>query len=301
MGQLNEKFPRLVLGDHGFLPQYGSKLTRLEVIERMRLALSNGITALAAGERFVSDAVIESFGREKLPPVWVRHVDLPLLLQGQKLDLSRAFSTTRATAERELQPTLMTDPVMGPFFDAHRHAPPYSSADCRTLEIDPKALGALEYEICSLRPQLITFGGDVLDFAISCNRQDLITECFSELASAAAKTNASLYLCTYIGFAMRERFDQVLSLPGIDGFMLTVNSAGGGMLPSSKELLAAVAESEKQVAAMHVLLFGKLAPASAIKNVLSIPNVRTAIVGASRPENILALSKAADQINTALR
>ena len=100
---------------------------------------------------------------------------------------------------------------------------------------------------------------------------------------------------------MRDRFDQVLSLTGIDGFMLTVNSVGGGMLPSATELLAAVAEREKPVAAMHVLLFGRLTPTTALKDVLSIPNVRTAIVGASRPENIIALCKAAEQVNATSR
>lgn len=292
MRRLLSEFPRLVLGDHGFLPQYGSRLTPVEITGRMRLALQHGLRALAAGERFVSDAAMEAFRNEGVSPMWVRHVDLPLQLDGQPISLPRAFATLRDVALAEIGSTLSVDPVMGPFFDSHKVAAPYASADCERMLLDGNAVTGLVEEMLELKPQLVTVGGDILDFVMACDRSDLAVAFLDTVAEAADRSGACVYLCTYLGFGWPGRFAPILGRTYIDGFMLTMNSEGGGMIPSQAAVRDAVIRNAKPIAAMHVLLFGKLDAPTAIAQVLAEPHVRMAIVGASKPENILRLCEA---------
>jgi hypothetical protein len=292
MRALPQAFPRVVLGDHGFLPQYGSKLTRSEITDRMRLAIRCGVTALAAGDRAVSEAAIDAFRSENCAPIWVRHLDLPLLLDGEPILLPRAFSLLRSVATSEIGARLSTDPVMGPFFDAHRTATPYTPADCMRMTLDGRAVDTLNHEIITLKPQLVTLGGDVLDFAMASDRHDLALAFLWAIAAATHQIGACLFLCTYLGFGWPARFAPILADTGIDGFMLTVNGHGAGMVPSPQVLLEAVTRKAKPVAAMHVLVFGQIKPEPAIEYALGIPFVRTAIVGASKPSNIKALCDA---------
>lgn len=298
MRYLSTAFPSIVLGDHGFLPQYGSQLTRSEIVERMRLALQHGICALAAGERFVSDAVIEAFQSENRSPIWVRHLDLPLQLDCGPIALPRAFATVCHVALEEIGPTMLADPVMGPFFDACKTAAPYTAADCQRLTLDKQAVADLTGEILSLKPQLVTLGGDVLDFIMASDRADLAITFLAAISEAAERVQVPVFLCTYLGFGWPERFAPILAQPGVDGFMLTINSQAGGMIPSRDAMLDAIAREGKPVAAMHVLLFGKIEVQEAIADVLAKPFVRTAIVGASRPENIMALCAAGGAIQS---
>jgi hypothetical protein len=289
MRRLHTEFPGIVLGDHGFLPQYGSRLTPLEITGRMQFALRHGLRAIAAGERFVSDSAMEAFRNERLSPMWVRHVDLPLQLERRAINLSRAFATLRYVALREIGSALYGDPVMGPFLDSYKKAAPYTSADCGRMNLDSNAVAGLVEEMLDLKPQLVTVGGDILDFVMACDRTDLAVAFLDAVSEAADRTGACVYLCTYLGFGWPERFAPILGRTCIDGFMLTMNSDGAGMIPSQGAVRESVIQHAKPIAAMHVLLFGKLDAPTAIAQVLAEPHVRMAIVGASKPENILRL------------
>ena len=72
------------------------------------------------------------------------------------------------------------------------------------------------------------------------------------------------------------------------------------MIPSKGALRDAVIQNAKPIAAMHVLLFGKLDVLTALAHVLAAPYVRMAIIGASKPKNILALCEANRSVSSGI-
>lgn len=301
MPRLDDTFPKIILGDHGFLPQYGSRLSPSEILDRMKYALTSGIRALSAGERFVGDAAVKAFLQTGLTPLWVRHVDLCLTLDGNRLDLPRAFSSLRKVSLSELGEYLCDDAVMGPFFEAHRLAEPLGAEECRRIALDPVALEEIVRELIELSPTFVTIGGDILDFAMAVGRQDLAADFIDAIAAAVERRNCPIYLCTYLGFANPERFTFLFTHRAIDGFMLTVNSAGAGMIPEREEVLSHVRGLGKPVLGMHVLLFGSLSPEKAITDTLDMPEVERVVVGASQRTHITALAEIARHTDAACR
>lgn len=284
--------PPVILGDHGFMRLYGSRLSDAEIEARMDRALAAGIPMLSAGDARLPAIVARAFARQGRRPSWVKHLDAPLCLDGAPLPFDRAMSTLRAAGLEHLGERLVSDPIMGPFLNQHATAEPLAREEIARLHLDYVELGARLDIIKKRAPAVVTVGGDATDFLLAANRADIFAGLLDHVSAAVTTVAGVMYASSYLGAVWPDRFESIVSRADVAGLMMPANTGGAGMLPDANRLRGFWRQCGKPVLAMHVLAIGILPLEEALPAVLGWPEVGAAVIGAANPDHIDALAKA---------
>jgi hypothetical protein len=288
--------PPIVLGDHGFMTLYGSRLSDAEILNFMIEALAAGIPMLSGGDLRLGDIVIAAFTARRERPRWIKHMDAPLRIDGQPMPFARAMASLRSSALDRIGQAVITDEIMGPFLQRFSDERELEALHIDALQFDIDDVQRHVEAIIRSRPTIITVGGDVTDFLLACGRCDLFHELLNAISAAAEIAGSSIFLCSYLGFAWPDAFRIISGRQDVSGLMLPANVAGIGMLPSSGEVRAQCRALGKPVLAMHALAIGTLPVTTALPDVLQWPEISSAIVGASTSGHIQKLAKVQRQI-----
>jgi hypothetical protein len=274
-----QKWPRLVLGDHGFLQKYGSRLSTKEIQSRMRLGIDRGV-GLAAGDR----RCLTLATRVARPNGFVLyHTDGRFLASYRRCHFGRTMATLGNTMKLTHPQFLESDPIMGAFLTRYGDFRPYTLAE--PLQLDEDAFARDVDVVKRHTPRAVSVGGDYLDALLSLGRIDLVVDCFRQWSSVCEPMGASLIFTTYLaGVCDLESLRSVAEF--VSGLMVPLNVAGLGMLPDRETVTDRLTQVGRPVIAMHALGSGALHPEKALPPLFEMPFVRGAVVGASSPEHI---------------
>ena len=292
--------PAVILGDHGFMTLYGSRLSDSEIVSRMVEALEAGIPMLSGGDFRLGVLVVQAFAAHGAAPCWVKHLDAPLLIDARPLPFSRAMASLGAELVACLDGGALRDPIMGPFLRPYVGVQALDAAQIRALQLDAFEVQLHVEAIAKLRPSIVTVGGDITDFLLASGRSDLLHTVLDRISAAAAKAGAGVFVCTYVGFAWPDTFRTIATRPDVRGVMVPANVAGMGMLPSAEESRTQCRSLGKSVLAMHALGIGTLSPRPALQELLDWPEISAAIVGASSSAHIQELAAVRREILSGL-
>lgn len=200
----------------------------------------------------------------------------------------RNCAATLLHALDELGVDVRTDPVLG-FLDRVGTYGKVIDVQVRDeLRLDDRALATLLGDIRRAQPDVVTIGGDWLDMLLLVCRHDLVVAGLRQVSVAAEEVGAALVLTTYVGGLIE--LTTILKVTAlVDGVMVPLNRAQAAMLPNENALWNWITAIGKPVIAMHVLAGGD-DPLTALRHLLTHPEVAVAVIGASSPvhQNVLA-------------
>ena len=276
----NVLIPRLCLGDHGFLKRYGSHLSLEEIRLRMLYASSLASVGLAAGDqRCLKAARLVLPGKASQPLLY--HTDLPISLPSERIEFARCKATLYHALSKNGVPFLRHDDPLARYLTKFAPLPPYTTAEVKKLTITERAMTREIEKLHHFLPDVVTVGGDWLDFAFCVGRADLAIGTLSQLRRECALLRSPVVLVTYTG-ALTMSKDSVVPSPQLyAALMFTVNASGLGMYPNPTALLQWARDIGKPVIAMHALGVGRIPPLSALQYVFDEAGVIAAVVGAS--------------------
>lgn len=287
--------PRLILGDHGFLRKYGSRLPSAAVRQRMEYAVSAGISGLSAGDPRVLKIAAEVASTADRPVFVLHHTDLPFRAEGRRSHFGRCMSTIADATARFDTSFLSKDPLMGAFLATHARFRPYRADE--TFEVDHGDVARLVNLNEAVQPTAISIGGDYLDALHVLGRLEVAHDAIGALSTSFRERGLPVILTSYVlGLPITGGADGILS--EVDAVMVPVNALGHGMCPSERSVRTALAALGKPVIAMHALASGSLQPRDALSYVFGEVRVHAAVVGASRVEHIDRLAAAMTTIAT---
>lgn len=281
-----QRFPRLILGDHGFLVRYGSKLEPHEVIERIRFALSLASCGIAAGDESCLRAARISFEQNVNETALVYHTDIALVLDAAPVEFERCMSSLIVLLEREVSGFLERDPIIGSFLRPFRPYIPYTAVDAVTLDINRPLWEEEKSRIRHFHPKLITVGGDYLDFALAVGRYDVALTAIRAYRFLSTELEIPLAIALYTGPLTISAKTATFPNDVFDAVMIPLNLAGLGMVPDRDSLLSWARKFKKPLIAMHPLGSGSININDALTFVFSEENASIAIAGASTYEHI---------------
>jgi hypothetical protein len=286
--------PRLFLGDHGFLQMYGSTLTTKEIVGRMQYAVRKSSIGLAAGDERCLHAARQSLQLTGRSNALLYHTDLRLKNGSQVVEFARAMKHLHGWLQERAPLKLQADPIVGRFLRQYAEYDGYDSRYLEKMDIDLSAWSNDTKLISQFRPRLVTFGGDILDFAIVTGRSDIVLQGVEMMRAACDQLGALLFVTLYVASeAIRGSF-----IPPhlYDGMMVPINSKGHGMLPSQEQLLIRLKQLSKPVLAMHVLASGALSPLEGLNYAYREGGATLTVVGASQHSHIESLISAGQQV-----
>lgn len=283
-------FPRLYLGDHGFLQMYGSQFTIEEISKRMQFALGISSIGLAAGDERCLKTAYKCLQIAKRENSLLYHTDLHLTSGGQPVEFPRAMKHLFLRLTNTTPEKLKHDPVVGHFLSQYAKYTGYDENFIGKLDLDLEVSRYDENLIHQYRPRIVTVGGDYLDFAIAVGRIDLVNSGIEYYRNLCAKKGLLLFITLYLATDMIR--DALISPDLFNGVMVPINLLGYGMLPSSDELLFQLRQLSKPILAMHVLASGKISPQGGLDYVFNDCGSTLAVVGASQYRHIEQLIRA---------
>lgn len=286
--------PRLYLGDHGFLQQYGSQLSIDEISQRMQYALKSGSLGLAAGDERCLRAARLSLKSNESNNALLYHTDLRLISENRAVEFPRAMRHLFDHVSEASPEKATSDPVVGKFLSQYAQCQKYDANLLCQLDLDRKALIHDAGLIAKYQPSIVTVGGDYLDFAIAVGRPDLIQHGVEYYRKVCAPKGILLFVTLYLAVNMIR--ESMLSPDLYDGLMTPINPMGYGMLPSKEELLSHIKELNKPILAMHILASGNISPEQGLAYVFNECDVALAITGASQYKHITKLLKVGREI-----
>ncbi|HWD40375.1 MAG TPA: hypothetical protein VG944_16115 [Fimbriimonas sp.] len=190
------------------------------------------------------------------------------------------------------------DELVGWFYKGFQGYRPFRREDSMSFDLKSASLHSESRLVKRLRPNLVSVGGDWLDFLGAIGRTDLIVEGMSRWRSWCDSWGGSLLLTTYTGsLTLEGALEKVL--PMLDGLLVTVNRSGNGMFPTRQAFLDWVVGCKKPIMAMHAMEIGRIPVTEALRYIFEESPACSAVLGASRPATILQLCEGlADQFST---
>jgi len=280
--------PRLILGDHGFLRRYGSRLTSAQITYRMRSALVLGAVGISAGD----ERVLRAAARADAP--WtLHHTDVAFLSDGRRGHFGRCMATLYERLITEHPRFVSADPLMGAFIMRFKRFRPYESA--MKLVNNPSASARIASIIQCYKPAMTSIGGDYLDAMLSLGKIDDAKAAIMPLLDACRQIESIPVLTTYLA-AVLDPEDLCALTDSFSALMIPMNDVGVAMLPCRDMVIRRINELGKPILAMHTLAAGLVDPAAALTTVLACNHVAAAVVGATSLAHIEALMQAAHKV-----
>lgn len=278
------RFPRLFLGDRGFLRRYGSQLSLDDITRLMAVAVTDAGVGLAVSDEATVAAA--SRIRDACGATVMLHTQ-DLLSVASQGNVRRCAATLRAHVLRRVPNELLrNDRLVGGFLEAGREVPPYGDDELAAAAPDEAALAFAVTLIEQARPAIMTMGGDWLDLCLCTGRPEPI-ETVARTLRAAAGEQTPLLAFSYLGAILCPDMTQA---PGhTNGLAIPVNLLGDGMLPDRAGFLAWTRRAGGPILAVHALALGCIPVAPALDFVWNHVGVPLAVVGASTDAHITTL------------
>jgi len=278
--------PRLFLGDNGFLAKFGSKLTDIEVEERMRYAFKRASLGLAAGEERCLKAAFQVRNDEYKsdgPPI-LYHADLSFRINHRPTEFRRCMASLLEWLVKVNPAFTEQDPILGHFLSRYSRYAIYTENELRAIRIDHSAWQEQLRLLDQYKPDAISVGGDYLEFALAVDRLDLVEEGLNLFHRECLRLSIPLVFTTYVGPYIWDNSASLLTIT--DALLLPVNAKGLAMLPNRDGLLAWANAVNKPVIGMHTLGSGHISLEEALSFTFIEANIPISVIGASSYDHI---------------
>jgi len=273
-------FPRVNLGDRGFLKKYGSSLSNQDILKYMQFAERNNM-GIASGDHNTLETAASLNTKS-----FIYHSYLPLNLGQIVLPIQRCQSTLYDFLYSWSPAFASNDRLVGATYTSSSHYEKVLDSDAKYLHISTILQEKEIQEILKYKPGIVTIGGDYFDLCASLNRFDIITEVIKRYKDICLSCNSKLVLLTYMGFLLYEDSWLKNNVGYLDGLMIPYNFSGVGMVPSRNELIDWVGKLNLRVIAIHTRALNRLDTISILEFLFSQNSVDLAILGSSKFSNL---------------
>ena len=277
---LSSKFPHIFLGDRGFLDKYGRKFPD-EYIKNHYAKATVGGLGICSGDWRTAE-LVSSVKTNFHETVHFHHT--PFLLNGEMSDQIRSecFSKVYSFVEGKVDPLFFQeDYLVGRMLHQSYRCSLANSAS--KIEIDVTKLKKEIELINKFRPNLVSIGGDWLDYCIATNSWELIQQIF-EIFDMELDYKPFKILYSYI-IHLLDRPEKFIKLNNFDALLLPLNLLEEG-LANGLESAQNIISKFESIFSVHPLAIGKIPVEPALNYVFGNANANHAIVGASQSNHL---------------
>lgn len=285
-----KKIPALFLGDSRF--RYGGRyqncrcgdvIPQPEIVEIMKETIKLGIPAIAVSEEKLLKAVKDASAAIGVNPAIFLHRELPLRVNGSKAEFGKVVAKNLEILllHQSFKKKLKSDPILAKFYSAFRHMKPYRDDELETVEINQRQWKNDASMIASIKPNIISIGGDALDMLILTNRTNLVKSFYQKAQRLCRLENVVLVASSHIPTMTISVFDR----EGIscDGYLFPINKYALGIYSESTEFVSLVDHELKLLVAMKPLGGGSISPTEAFAFLFNETHIQHAVIGIGSP------------------
>ncbi len=290
-------WPRLFLGDRGFLARYGSQLGVEQIASLMKRARAAGIPGVSAGDEACVEAYLRMIAKEGPSPLFYHSPALLKLVRGGDAAAAmRCALKSAVEASGDLAKSLLNDPFVGPEFLGTNgvHLPGFAFPPVASDFVIDESQCELDASlILRSQPCLVSIGGDWLDTCLALGDWKTVVDTVERYAGVCKMANADLVVFSEFAplFLSTPRVE-ALKTAGVRGWMLPFNLCGFGMVPDAASQQDWVTRRGLPFLAMHVLAMGQIPVEAALCSLFEHSSASSAVIGASTNDHIDSLGLA---------
>lgn len=288
----NTLLPRLFLGDRAFLKRYNTPLKKDEIINLMEYAASISSIGLTYSDKITSEAA--QINHQIYGNCLMQHTQ-NMISVAEIIDNSRIGATIRRIKFKNLSNNfLKKDRIIGNYIKDLENIKPFFDKDLANISINDKQMDFELKLISTLKPSIITIGGDWLDLCLLLSRYDLINKVINQIISET-NFNTPIIALTYLASSIHKHSQHYKTLDKFNGLFLPINLIGDGMYPSKNKLLNWAKDLSKPLFACHPLAIGRVPVLPGLDYIYNHEYINSAVVGASNYQHISALIDSASK------